>query len=130
MSALVCKFCGSDKGFREYGTVRVEASRTLRSAVRGPDGKLKPEWDFTDDEPAYDDDFEPDGVKCRECDREEARLEDLVGAPVMFEPGARVVCPDGLKGTVEHVDFDARRLRVEGWHEEFKFSEVTALGAA
>lgn len=133
MTAIVkptCKFCGSDKGFRELGTVRVDASRKLRSLKRDDAGKVTATWDYVDSEHDIDDDFEPDCVTCIECDREEARIEDLIGDPVMFEPGALVVCPDGLRGTVAHVDFERRRLTVQNWHEEFKFAEVTALAVA
>jgi hypothetical protein len=127
MSAA-CKFCGSDKGFREVGFARCEASRTSYSVAREAGGKVKVSWDPVDVDD-FDSDFEPDGVACRECGREEARIEDLVGAPVNLEPGARVVCPDGLRATVATVDATACRLTVEGWHEEFAFSEVTAVAA-
>lgn len=120
-----CKFCGSDR-FREYGRVECSGSRESRSVGRDALGKLKIEWGFVDAED-FDAELEPDGVECRNCGADAAKVEDLVDGRFGFEPGERVVCPDGFKAIVAAVDLEAGRLTVEGWHEEFKFAEVSAL---
>ena len=126
----ICRFCGSDRGFDQLGTVRTEAWRKVESVSRDENGKVTPRYGEVETDSFgldFDCDFDGDCFRCIECQREESKLESLVGEPVMFESGATVVCPDGLRGVVEHVDFERRRLTVQHWHEEFKFSEVTAL---
>lgn len=127
----LCRFCGSDKGFDQYGEVRATTTRRVRAMERVENGKLKATYDQFDALGYINErEFDPVGFRCVECDREEYRLEDLVGDPVMFSPGARVVCPDGFKGVIATVDFERRRLTVEGWHEEFKFAEVDVVAVA
>lgn len=123
----ICRFCGSDQGFDQMGRVETSAWRKIESVARREDGKLDVRHGSVETErygSYYDRDFDADSYRCIECGREERKLEDLIGDPVMFEPGARVRCPDGLLGTVATVDFQRRTLTVENWHEEFKFSEV------
>src|SRR6266498_3086358 len=107
MSAAACKFCGSDRGFREYGKARCSTSRVTRSFKTGDDGKPEPVWGSLDAGHGFDGNFDPEGVECRECGRDAATVGDLIGTPVRLEPGARVVLPDGLRATVASVDPDA-----------------------
>lgn len=125
----ICKFCGSGRGFDQMGTVRADAWRVVESITRGGDGKITAKMGEVETETTFysDYDFEVDCYRCPECEREEVKLEDLVGDPVIFEPGALVVCPDGFKGVIATVDFERRRLTVENWHEDFKFSEVSVM---
>jgi hypothetical protein len=129
----ICRFCGSDEGFDQYGEVRVDAWRKVQSITRGEGGEITATFARVESEGGRrfgERDFDPTSYSCIACKREEHRLEDLIGDPVAFAPGAMVICPDGLKGVVETVDFERRRLTVEGWHEEFKFAEVDALRVA
>jgi hypothetical protein len=129
----VCRFCGSDKGIDQMGYVRTSAWRKIQSVERGDDGKTTAKYGSIETErwgSYYGQDFDPDSFRCTECEAERATLDALIGDPAIFSPGALVVCPDGFRGTVDTVDFNARRLTVEGWHEEFKFGEVTVMGTA
>lgn len=119
-----CKYCGSDRGFREFGEVRATVHRDS-TRVRLADGKVRATWDSLDTFDAdFDMAFDPNYVVCRNCDAEEASIEDLLGEPVVFEPGERVVLPDGFLATVATVDEESRTLTVVNWHETFKFGEV------
>lgn len=130
----ICRFCGSDDGFDQYGEVRADAWRKVKAVERASDGKLTVSYERFDSERVgsfiSEHDFDAVGFRCIECQREERKLEDLIGDPVNFSPGALVVCPDGFKGVIATVDFERRRLTVEGWHEEFMFADVDLVGVA
>lgn len=124
---IICRFCNAENSIDETGHVRADAWRKVESVTRDGDGKLTPKLGHVENDYPDSHDFDRDGYRCCECQREESRLADIVGAPVVFEPGARVICPDGFRGVIATVDLERRRLTVEGWHEEFKFSEVEAV---
>lgn len=129
----ICRFCGSDEGFDQYGEVRVDAWRKVNTITRGEDGKLTATFNRVEAEGGsyfHERDFDATTFVCIACKREEHRLEGLIGDLIAFEPGAIVICPDGFRGRVETVDLERRRLTVEGWHEEFPFSVVEPLKAA
>lgn len=128
MSApMFCRFCNAENSIDEIGRVSAGAWRKVESVSRGEDGKLKPALGHVEHDYPDTHDFDRDGYRCSECQREENRLEDLVGDPLALAPGALVICPDGFRGTVATIDEVARTLTVEGWHEVFKFSEVDPL---
>lgn len=52
-------------------------------------------------------------------------VSDPADDPNVPEPGDVVRCPDGLKGIVAAVDGYA--VWVEGWHEQFKASELDVI---
>jgi hypothetical protein len=124
---IYCRFCNAENSIDQMGDVRVSAWRKVESVTADPGGKLTPKVGHVEHDYADDHDFDADGYRCCECQREERRLEDLVGDPIVFEPGARVICPDGFRGVIATVDLERRTLTVDGWHETFKFSEVSAL---
>lgn len=123
-----CKYCGSDKGFRQHGYCKVDASRASRAAELHRDGSVSVNWERAETEGFLSDfDFESDVVTCRNCDAEGAGIEDIAGPLITYEPGDRVVCPDGFRAIVATVDVVARTLTVEGWHETFKFADVELM---
>jgi hypothetical protein len=123
---VYCRFCNAENSIDQMGTVRADAWRKVESASRSG-GKLVPKVGRVEHDHPNDRTFDIEGYRCCECEREEGRLEDLVGDLVVFEPGARVICPDGFRGVIATVDLERRTLTVEGWHETFKFAEVSPL---
>jgi hypothetical protein len=121
-----CRFCNAENSVDEIGRVEVSAWRKVESITR-VGGKLTPKVGHVEHDHADSHGFDIDCYRCCECEREEHRLGDLVGDSLVFEPGARVICPDGFRGVIATVDHARRTLTVEGWHETFKFSEIDAL---
>lgn len=122
---VVCNRCNSDRGFAEYGSVLVEASRDV-DVWRRADGCLEVSSDsYIDVESAgHPSEFEHDEYRCLNCSARAGRIEDLIRDDFRLEAGDAVYCPDGMRGVIASVDLDACTVTVRGWHETFEFSEI------
>lgn len=119
---VVCKHCGSDR-------IDVRFTTSGRgSAILGVQRGGEVYVDSVEDRDFDTFSYDYDEFICRGCGRTAWKAEQLVQAtpagPEHLQPGDVVFLPDGLKGTVATVDYDAVTFTVEGWHETFDFHEA------
>lgn len=111
--SIVCKHCGSDKGFTQVGSVECEASRDTRSLRRDEaTGAIVVEWasvDVDDFSVSRIDDV--DYIECKVCHAEARAVEDLAASLVDLR---RALCKCGhLRHEHEEGRFDPK-IHVRG----------------